>query len=94
MTQTMSSLSIDLKDFATHFRGCEVKPSRHEVLMQQALALRYDVYCRECRFLRAEDYPDQQESDEYDAQSAHFASFARDQNLAGCVPARVKVVVA
>ncbi|HEY8856228.1 MAG TPA: hypothetical protein VIM43_02585, partial [Rugosibacter sp.] len=31
------------------------------------MKLRYEVYCNECRFLSADDYPDGCESDAYDA---------------------------
>ena len=37
------------------------------------MRLRYEVYCLECRFLAARDYPDGLESDEFDKQSVHFA---------------------
>jgi len=34
--------------------------------------LRYQVYCLERGFLRQEDYPNQRETDEFDAHSTHF----------------------
>lgn len=81
----MSFLSIEHKSFATHYHGYEVHPSRHQSLMQKVFQLRYDVYCTECHFLEAEDYPDGGESDEYDTQSAHFTAFDREKFLAGYV---------
>lgn len=36
--------------------------------------LRYQVYCQECNFLKAEDYPDGIESDKYDQHSLHFVA--------------------
>ncbi len=81
----MSHLSVETRDFATHFHGREINPVRSDAVMQRIQALRYDVYCRECHFLSAGDYPDHRESDEYDAQSAHFAAFDLDQGLAGYV---------
>lgn len=81
----MSFLFTGQKDFATHFHGSEVKPGRNEGLMRGVFELRYDVYCRECHFLDAGDYPDRRETDEYDIQSAHFTAFDRDDGLAGYV---------
>ncbi len=43
-------------------------------MMQQLYRLRFDVYCHECNFIKAEDYPQGFESDEYDPQSVHFAA--------------------
>ena len=37
------------------------------------MRLRYDVYCLECQFLPAREYPDGLESDEFDKHSVHFA---------------------
>lgn len=42
--------------------------------MEQIYRLRFQVYCRECGFIKAEDYPDGIETDQYDAQSVHFAA--------------------
>lgn len=81
----MSNVPDVARDFATHYRGCEVDPVRSDSVMLQVQSLRYDVYCRECHFLNARDYPDHLESDEYDAQSAHFAAFGLDEGLAGYV---------
>lgn len=54
-----------------------------EAMMDKIYALRFDVYCRECGFIRAEDYPDGRERDEYDAQSIHFAAFNGDGDAVG-----------
>lgn len=37
-----------------------------------ALELRFQVYCEECNFLPAENYPHRQESDEHDVRAQHF----------------------
>lgn len=81
----MSFLSAEQEDFAAHFNGSEVKPGHNEAMMRRVFELRYDVYCRECRFLDAEDYPNDRESDEYDIQSAHFAALEHNGGLAGYV---------
>ena len=51
----------------------KVEPADSE-LMQQIHRLRFEVYCRECNFIRQEDYPQGIEKDEYDEQSVHFAA--------------------
>ena len=81
----MSFLSVEQKDFATHYHGYQIHPGRNQDLMQRVFQLRYDVYCTECHFLEAEDYPDHGESDEYDSQSAHFAALDQGEGLAGYV---------
>lgn len=50
-----------------------------------ALRLRYQVYCREFKFLPASDYPGCLESDEHDADAAHFYAFDDNEELAGYV---------
>jgi N-acyl-L-homoserine lactone synthetase len=44
-------------------------------LMCASHQLRYRTYCIEKEFLRADDYPDQQERDDYDDISTHFGVF-------------------
>ncbi|MBF0217259.1 MAG: PEP-CTERM/exosortase system-associated acyltransferase, partial [Candidatus Omnitrophica bacterium] len=41
-------------------------------LMDQIYRLRYQVYCNECNFIKAADYPSKSESDKYDPFSIHF----------------------
>lgn len=53
--------------------------------MSKVCAFRFNVYCREQGFLDACDYPDGRESDEYDAQSFHFASRDHEGEIAGYV---------
>ena len=36
--------------------------------------LRYDVYCRECKYLEASNFPDGRGTDEFDPHSLHFAA--------------------
>jgi N-acyl amino acid synthase of PEP-CTERM/exosortase system len=50
-----------------------------------ALELRYQVYCIECNFLSADDYPDGVETDEHDDDAAHFYAFDSRDELVGYV---------
>jgi N-acyl amino acid synthase of PEP-CTERM/exosortase system len=43
--------------------------------------LRYEVYCVELKFLAVADYPANLESDEFDADSVHFAALDHDQGV-------------
>ncbi|MES2048958.1 MAG: PEP-CTERM/exosortase system-associated acyltransferase [Pseudomonadota bacterium] len=54
-------------------------------LLKAIFALRYEVYCLERRFLRAEEFQNGLESDEYDACSTHFATFTPDDTILGTV---------
>ena len=53
--------------------------------MQRAFELRYQVYCEECHFLPASDYPQRRESDDFDTHSAHFCAFNLRDELVGYV---------
>ena len=81
----MSQLLLEQKEFSTCFQGREVKPGRDTQLMHRVYRFRYEVYCKECDFLDARDYPEQMESDEHDAASAHFAAFNQQEELSGYV---------
>ena len=56
----------------------ETSPARTNIF-----ALRYDVYCLECKFLDANDYPDGIETDEYDGRSVHFTAHSLVGELVG-----------
>lgn len=43
-------------------------------LLEQSYRLRYQVYCVERQFLRANDYPDQRERDQFDQDSVHVGA--------------------
>jgi len=58
-----------------------VDPSE-EQMMETIYRLRFDVYARQCRFIREEDYPLELESDEYDAHSSHFVAIHDDVVIA------------
>jgi len=53
--------------------------------MEEVYRLRFQVYCNECRFIKAEDYPDGRETDEFDKHSAHFGGYDKDGLLVGAV---------
>ena len=47
--------------------------------LRELQKLRYEVYCLAKRFLPATDYPDQLETDEFDAHSIHFIAIDTDK---------------
>jgi N-acyl amino acid synthase of PEP-CTERM/exosortase system len=53
--------------------------------LQEAFRLRFQVYCRECQFLRDPDYPGGYETDEFDPYSVHFGGFDREDRMIGAV---------
>lgn len=72
-------------DFAPLFRSREVIQGRDVALLQQVFELRYQVYCQECGFLPADNYPDRCEIDSHDARSVHFCAFNLRDELVGYV---------
>jgi N-acyl amino acid synthase of PEP-CTERM/exosortase system len=52
-------------------------------LLEESYRLRYQVYCLERRFLRAEDYPNKLEVDEFDRHSIHVGAVDMQGKLAG-----------
>lgn len=77
-------LTPDFEFFGTAFT--RVKDS----LCLDIMKLRYEVYCNECHFLNADDYPDGCESDTYDASAYHVAV----RNEAGQVVGTARLVFA
>jgi len=53
--------------------------------MEEVFRLRYQVYCNECHFIRAEDYPGGMETDAYDKHAAHFGAYDAEGRLIGSV---------
>ena len=53
------------------------------VRMRQIYALRFQVYCYECGFIREEDYPEGIEYDKFDPQSVHFAAIGENGDIVG-----------
>jgi N-acyl amino acid synthase of PEP-CTERM/exosortase system len=74
-----------LDGFSPYFNSRRVTPDVDGPLMQRIHALRYEVYCLECKFLHALDYPEGLESDKHDAESAHFCAMDRSERLSGYV---------
>lgn len=72
-------------EFASHFNSRNVGHDRDSSMMQSVYELRYQVYCVECAFLAPENYPDNRESDKYDADCAHFCTFNKNIELVGYV---------
>ena len=52
-------------------------------LLEKSYRLRYQVYCLERQFLRAEDYPNQLEFDEFDRDSVHVGVLDAEGELVG-----------
>ncbi|MEP6878145.1 MAG: PEP-CTERM/exosortase system-associated acyltransferase [Nitrosospira sp.] len=71
-----------------HYHACLIDDAAH--LLEMSYALRYQVYCMERGFLRAEDYPDKLESDLFDRHSLHFGAF----DPAGMLAATARLVQA
>jgi N-acyl amino acid synthase of PEP-CTERM/exosortase system len=78
-------MSAAPSDFAPYFSGLRLLPEAGCALMQRVHALRFEVYCTECDFLPAADYPDGRESDRHDAISQHFCALNLQQELVGYV---------
>ena len=64
------------------FQFKKIHPEQHD-LMEQIYRLRFQVYCHECHFIKAEDYPNEMEQDGYDAQSVHFAAMDKHGDMIG-----------
>lgn len=75
--------AMELSDFAPYFTARRLGASDDLQAMELAYRLRFEVYCRDCSFLRAEDYPDSLEMDEYDPSALHALAFNLQQELVG-----------
>lgn len=53
--------------------------------MQEAFRLRFQVYCKECNFIKEEDYPGGYETDALDKHSIHFGAYDDASRLVGAV---------
>lgn len=82
-----SSLSRNNKQLVYAFNQLfEVIPATTPILLEKAYRLRYQVYCKENNFERPDTYPEECETDEYDARSAHSLLYDRTSNsFAGTV---------
>ena len=79
----MPASTTDPTEFAPLFHSREVVQGRDDELLKQVFELRYQVYCQECGFLPAANYPNRCEVDQYDANSAHFGVFNLRDELVG-----------
>jgi N-acyl amino acid synthase of PEP-CTERM/exosortase system len=60
------------------------KIGTQDVLLD-AFKLRFQVYCRECNFIKESDCPSGYETDAFDQHSSHFGAFDQDKRLVGGV---------
>jgi N-acyl amino acid synthase of PEP-CTERM/exosortase system len=60
----------------------KVEPQETQ-LMEQIHRLRFEVYCKECGFIKEENYPKSTESDEYDNNAVHFAAIDPEGEIIG-----------
>lgn len=84
----MPSSLTDHPGFAPYFSSRRISFEAEPTLMAQFFALRFQVYCEECQYLPVDNYPDREESDEYDAHAVHFGAF----NLMGEIAGYVRLV--
>ena len=79
----MSQQAPELTEFAPDFHCRIARLDGDADLLQRVFELRFAVYCQECHFLPADDYPQGRESDVHDANSTHFCALSREGVLAG-----------
>lgn len=70
--------------WARCFTAFRVNPS-DTVAMRQVFAMRYDVYCLDRKFLRAEDYAEGIECDQYDQRAEHVLAVDTQDRPAGSI---------
>jgi N-acyl amino acid synthase of PEP-CTERM/exosortase system len=75
----------ELDQFSPYFHSRKVALDVDAAILRSIYALRFGIYCSECGYLPAQDYPDGLESDDHDAESAHFCAFDRSDRLSGYV---------
>jgi len=62
-----------------------LKGNVESYVLKEIYKLRYEVYCLERHYLEASDFENDQETDEYDDCSIHFAAYTLDKNIVGTV---------
>jgi N-acyl amino acid synthase of PEP-CTERM/exosortase system len=72
-------------DFAPYFTARFLDPLREPGQMRLIEEFRYQVYCVECQFLSASDYPSGREADAFDASSTHYFAANKRDELVGYV---------
>jgi N-acyl amino acid synthase of PEP-CTERM/exosortase system len=76
-------LQLELADERVLHSGQGHRAERNA--FRRATELRFQVYCLECNFLSADDYPHGIETDEHDDDAAHFYAFDAEEDLVGYV---------
>lgn len=71
--------------FAPDFVATVTRWSPDSPELEAAYRLRFEVYCVDCGFLDAAQYPQPRETDIYDAESTHAFAYNRDNELVGYV---------
>ncbi|WP_162300100.1 PEP-CTERM/exosortase system-associated acyltransferase [Kineobactrum sediminis] len=79
----MKSAAAPLDALEKYFSLKAFEIGSSEGTLHDLYALRYQVYCLECEFLSAADYPSGLECDEVDHRSAHFAALNADNVVIG-----------
>jgi len=54
-------------------------------LLQESFKLRFQVYCKECNFIKEEEYPQHFENDGFDEDSLHFVALDSIDTVVGAV---------
>jgi N-acyl amino acid synthase of PEP-CTERM/exosortase system len=62
-----------------------LKGNMESYVLKEIYKLRYEVYCLERHYLEASDFQDDQETDEYDDCSIHFAAYTLNKDIVGTV---------
>lgn len=70
-------------DFAEYFTSRRLMASDDREAMALSYRLRYEVYCTECHFLNAADYPAHLEQDNRDEDALHALAFDLQGGLVG-----------
>jgi N-acyl-L-homoserine lactone synthetase len=66
---------------AVHESAVFIKEVRTANELNDVFKLRYQIYCLEKKFEKAEDYPNELEYDHYDPYSVHFIAYQKDVHL-------------
>ena len=74
-----NGIAVNRDEKPSYYYACRIDDAAH--LLRMSYALRYQVYCEERGFLRAENYPDKLESDIFDRHSLHFGVFDSAKEL-------------
>jgi N-acyl amino acid synthase of PEP-CTERM/exosortase system len=72
-------------DWTPHFTFPGPTDAESIRLLSESFKLRYQAYCLDRKFLRAEDYPDESERDQHDPRSTHFCALNRQGRVVGTV---------